>query len=298
MQQTSPTFMYSNLYQPNTQQQPMQPMQQNPIQTMQQAQPLQNYPLLNNDSTLNDILRRLDQMNTRLKLLDSINDKVDSIDRKVVNLDLNVKKLEERIEVVENSRQFDSESMNSLQKEQKEIKVRNTEEVTELRNAVKALQADHTKSTEDIIDIQCRSMRDNLMFYNIPEGEEENCTEKIGHFMEENMKIEGAKSSIKIERAHRVGRRRRGSHRQIVAKFHSYVDREKVRSASKNLEGSNFGVGQQFPKEVQERRRILIDVMKRERARGNRCSLSVDKLFVNNSLYTGPEVTWQYKTAG
>ncbi|KAK3107646.1 hypothetical protein FSP39_019153 [Pinctada imbricata] len=135
-------------------------------------------------------------------------------------------------------------------------------------------------------------MRDNLMFYNIPEEHDENCSELIGTFMERNLKIPGAKDGVKIERAHRIGKRRRGGHRPIVAKFHSFQDREKVRSASKQLEGTDYGIGQQFPKAVQERRRILIDVMKRERARGKTCTLTVDRLYVNNELYAGPEVTW------
>ncbi|KAK3096697.1 hypothetical protein FSP39_002459 [Pinctada imbricata] len=179
--------------------------------------------------------------------------------------------------------------MTDIQTTQKAHVAENHKVVKELRVTVDALTSKCEQSTEEIIDLQCRSMRDNLMFYNIPEEHDENCSEIIGTFMERNLKIHGAKDGVKIERAHRIGKRRRGGQRPIVAKFHSFQDRKKVRSASKQLEGTDYGIGQQFPKAVQEGRHILIDVMKRERARGKTCTLTVDRLYVNNELYAGPE---------
>ena len=51
-------------------------------------------------------------------------------------------------------------------------------------------------------------MRDNLLFHNIEEVEREDCTEVIYELLQEKLEIPDAKSTIKIERAHRVGRKR------------------------------------------------------------------------------------------
>ena len=47
----------------------------------------------------------------------------------------------------------------------------------------------------------------------------------------------------------------------------------------------------QFPKEIQERRRILVPIMKQFREKGKRATLSVDRLYVDGKLYLDRNVT-------
>jgi hypothetical protein len=58
------------------------------------------------------------------------------------------------------------------------------------------------------------------------------------------MKIENAKTNIKIEKAYRLGRKKDGATRPrpIVVKFGSYADREMVRNLSKRLITNNVSV--------------------------------------------------------
>ena len=52
-----------------------------------------------------------------------------------------------------------------------------------------------------MLDLQCREMRDNLLFFNVPEerGETDgDCEAKILDIMQEDMQIENAKTDIKI----------------------------------------------------------------------------------------------------
>ena len=91
---------------------------------------------------------------------------------------------------------------------------------------------------------------------------------------------------IKFERVHRVGRKNanRDSRRPrpIVAKFSTYKDRELVRKqAPKTLKGSNFWVQEQFPPEIEQRRKALYPVMKEERKKNNKVNLVKDRLFIN-----------------
>jgi hypothetical protein len=172
---------------------------------------------------------------------------------------------------------------------------------------VEELKAQNDQTDNKVLDMQTRSMRDNLMFFNLPEpdkeedeeGEhgtsparrEEDCTQTILKFCTEQLKMEDA-GTIRLDRAHRVGARKMGSIRPIVARFNYYQDRERVRKAAKNLQGTKYGISEQYPREIQERRRILIDIKKQESAKGKKCALSVDKLYVDGRLYKGPRVTW------
>ena len=54
---------------------------------------------------------------------------------------------------------------------------------------------------KEIIDLKARSMRDNLVFYNIQE-QGENAMEKIFSFLGNELKIESPQQNIKIDLAH------------------------------------------------------------------------------------------------
>jgi hypothetical protein len=159
--------------------------------------------------------------------------------------------------------------------------------IEELTSNVAELKSSNSALKSQVLDLQSRSMRDNLLFYNIPEVAEEKCDEIVLEFCETKLKIEDAKTTIKLERAHRIGRKTTGKHRPIVAKFSFFQQRELVRHSSHNLQNTEFGVGEQFPKEVQDRRRELMPAFRRARAEGKRAVLSRDRLFIDGRPYTG-----------
>jgi hypothetical protein len=80
-------------------------------------------------------------------------------------------------------------------------------------------------------------MRDNLIFFNIPENDKENTTELIHELLERKMEIKEARSTVKIDRSHRIGRKREDQRkpRPIVVKFNFHQDREHVRLNAKKL---------------------------------------------------------------
>ena len=107
-----------------------------------------------------------------------------------------MKDLESKVNMIENSRDFDTESVNTLNKKQKEI--------DSLLNKMKALEADQSAKESSLkaqmLDMQCRSMRDNLLFYRIPEerGEtDDDCMRKVLEFIENTLEIENAQRDIK-----------------------------------------------------------------------------------------------------
>lgn len=134
-------------------------------------------------------------------------------------------------------------------------------------------------------------MRENLVFTGIDEpkldkSEFENTEEILGNFLKTEMNIE---KPIPFDRVHRIGvsQEQRSYPRPIVAKFQNFKDREYVRSsAPKTLKGKPFGVREQFPKVIEDRRKKLYPEMKKARRDpNNRVRLVRDKLNINNRQF-------------
>ncbi|VDI59295.1 Hypothetical predicted protein [Mytilus galloprovincialis] len=117
------------------------------------------------------------------------------------------------------------------------------------------------------IDLQTRSMRENLIFTGIPLHDKDEHMEQTEKIIENSM-IEQLKLNrpAEYERAHRFGRayverNRDGSvkfaTKPIVCRFRNFKERETVRKAARELRGAGFGISEQFPKEINDRRKTL-----------------------------------------
>lgn len=140
-------------------------------------------------------------------------------------------------------------------------------------------------------------MRDNLLFFGITEEKDEkdsDCVNKVLDLIENKLQINNAKEEIKIHRAHRIGRYDQRKTRPIVAKFVYYPDREKIRLNAKKL-SKPYGISQQYPPEIMEKRKILIPIMLEARKQSKEAYLSGDKLFIDGRLYRGEEAAGDRK---
>ena len=137
-------------------------------------------------------------------------------------------------------------------------------------------------------------MKNNLLFFKITEEIEqadreiEQCIPKVQRIMEESMGIENARYNIKIKQASRLGRFDVSKTRPVLVEFENFEDRETVRKASPNLKDTNYGVSQQFTREVVLKRRKLLPILKTARNEKKKAFLSFDKLYIDGELYTGP----------
>ncbi|CAG2216217.1 unnamed protein product [Mytilus edulis] len=118
-----------------------------------------------------------------------------------------------------------------------------------------------------LTDIQCRAMKYNLIFTGLSEHRDENIEDKLRRFLYHEMKID---QRIEFSNVHRFGRRSENGKRPIVAKFLYFSDLEMVKKAGKHLKGSDYGVNEQFPPEIEQRRRRLYPIMKEERKKEQR----------------------------
>ena len=64
---------------------------------------------------------------------------------------------------------------------------------------------------------------------------------------------------LEFQRVHRVGRQNAstGNPRQIIVRFLRYPDHEVVMSKAKKLKGKDFGISQDLPKEILDRRKKM-----------------------------------------
>ncbi|XP_041369643.1 uncharacterized protein LOC121383617 [Gigantopelta aegis] len=153
-----------------------------------------------------------------------------------------------------------------------------------LDSEIAEMRLNYDELKERHLDLQSRSMRENLIFTGIPEtGPDENTELLLITFIQKDMEIE---QPISFERVHRFGKRGYSGPRPIVAKFYKFKDREMVRKAAPTkLKGKTFGVNEQFPKEINDRRKELYPYYKQAKRAGKRASLVYDKLYIDGTLF-------------
>ena len=224
----------------------------------------------------------------KMSQLEIIQNSLTNVTIKVNTMNTKVTTMESQMSNIEHSRQFDSQTLDDMRKKQ-----------NDMEKMIKKLEKSENEQKERLLDLQSRQMRDNHIFYNIPDERlesDEECTNKLYTFFEEDVKIMNNRM-IKLDRVHRLGRYSPMKTRPIIAKFCHYQDREMVRKSAKNLDGTQYSISQQFPKEVNARRKALVPTLKSVKDEGYRAYISVDKLYVDGELYTGELVQPQQQSS-
>ncbi len=129
-------------------------------------------------------------------------------------------------------------------------------------------------------------MQDNLIFSGIPENAPENPETLVKNFMISTLKIPtDSVNNIIFHRVHQLGPWGGNRPRPIIAKFEHFKQKVLVKSKGQELKGMTFGMSNQFPREINKRRKILYPILKDGRQKGKRISLIVDKLYIDGQLF-------------
>lgn len=139
-----------------------------------------------------------------------------------------------------------------------------------------------------VTDLKARSMRDNLLFSGIPEERHEDTEAVLQEFIQKKYKLD---YEVPFERVHRMGKWKEYSSqpRNIVAKFTYFKDREFIRTrAPQKLHKSNVWVNEQFPPEIEERRRKLYPVLRQAKKDHRKVKLVRDVLYIDGQEYIPP----------
>ena len=107
------------------------------------------------------------------------------------------------------------------------------------------------------LDLEARSRRKNLIFRGLGETRGEDCYGKITDFLYNELRFE--EDNFVIDRAHRVGPRNRRNflRRPMIVAFRDYYDVEKIIERAYMLKGTRFGVDRDYPKEINNARKLM-----------------------------------------
>ena len=164
-----------------------------------------------------------------------------------------------------------------------------------IKSELKELHRRHVK-------LECHSRRGNMKFFGIKEHENEtnNGTElALREFMRTKLKILPVdEENISFDRVHRITSRRSQSNgrslrpRSIIVRLTDFQDKFFIKSYIKNLpRGAGFGVSDDFPKEVDEVRKVLYPILKASKREKKAAYFNVEKLIINGTLYRGEETS-------
>ena len=90
---------------------------------------------------------------------------------------------------------------------------------------------------------------------------------------------------VDIQRAHRFGKVTLDKPRPIVVCLSHFKMKYAIMRRGRELKDSPLGLNDQYPKEIMDRRRILVPILKEKRKQKQKVKLVIDKLYVNNELY-------------
>lgn len=240
------------------------------------------------------VTKQLETMFLKLNKLDIIESRLGNLESSIQSVNTDISKLKSNVLEIEGSMQFMNEKFEQAMKDNVELhktmketyqQSKDIENCTKtLENEVSEMREQYLDLKERHLDLQTRSMRDNLVFTGIAEnGPEENTEKILTQFIKTEMEID---HTISFHRVHRFGRKNYSGPRPIVAKFSNFKEREIVRKAAPSkLKGKMFGVNEQFPKEINDRRKVLYPYYKQAKRAGKRATLVYDRLYIDGTLF-------------
>ena len=253
--------------------------------------------LLNQNSRWQQIDAQLQNQNSRMVNMEQKLAQIDEVKQSIAQVKINVTELDKQVDYVQSQIINYDQSISTYSELCDDVISENTENkktidslskrIATIEKQQETIKSKQQQTEEKLTDIQWRSMRENLIFTGNDEDEtdvsNENCEGKLKEFLSSKLNIH---DEMPLDRVHRLGKYKsqQSFPRPIIAKFHRFRDREKIRfAAPETLKGTRYGVREQFPVEIENKRKVLYPIMKKAREnKDNKVRLVRDKLFINN----------------
>ena len=165
-------------------------------------------------------------------------------------------------------------------------------ENAELKLWCKRMETEAAVVKSQTNNIEMYSRRDNIIFYGIPEPQNESsvlCERAVRSFCVNQLKLsENDASRMIFVRCHRLHDQRHKSINPIIVRFKEYSDRERVWTSKTNISDRTLSIGEDFPKDIAYNRRKLFPVFTKARRVFDKkvVSLKADNLLINGKRYT------------
>ena len=232
-----------------------------------------------------EVASTLHQVLEKLKIMEK---KVDGVLEKVTGLECTMKTVQEDISTLKGRTSGIEKAVKDMDDG---LNFMNSG-VENLKCKVASSERETKFLKERLLYQEVYNRRENLRFIGIPENEEvneENTSETVYRFMERELNIEGARH-IEFQRVHRIGAKKPGNSRPIIACFLKYPDREGVFKRALERRGHiDVKIYSDLPREIQEGRKKQWPLLKRAREEGKTAFFSKkepDKLFIEGRLST------------
>lgn len=228
-------------------------------------------------------------------ILEKVN-KIDLVNETVSRIETSISSLEGRMTAVEETQkvaQKDIEDLKESKNFMDEVVSKQVGKMVEeleflktrgnlQRVALETLSRRYDDLETKDLYLEAYSRRENIKFLNIEEERGENTEEIMRAFLRDELKLTDSQS-IEIQRVHRNGRSFGDKPRPILARFVRYKDVEKILQRGRNLKGTNYRMFTDLPRELVERRKQLLPILKKAKEKSIPASFSKsqpDRLFV------------------
>ena len=146
------------------------------------------------------------------------------------------------------------------------------------KSEIEKLKKDNDDTNNKLRILEDRSRRDNLRFDGIEEWEEESWADTEQNLKDTLSDILGIQN-VKIERAHRVGDKKRSPCRTIVAKLSSFKMKERILAEAKKMKPKGIQIYEDFSKATVEIRKKNWEKVNKLRAQNKYAILVYDKIY-------------------
>lgn len=202
-----------------------------------------------------------------------------------------IRELTDDVEDLKQAMDFNNSLIEVLKQDNTSLRV----EVNTPKQLTTELQQKNHKISNDILDMQSRSMRDNIIIHWLPWNKQRDLPvhKATGgnSFMKDSLKMEERKvDAVHFSRVHliRQAKASRQKSRPIAAKVIDTKMKKSIMGRGNELWGTNYSISDQHPPEILRRRRLLHPVMTEARSR----SFFINKLNIYRKLYSNPEITY------
>jgi hypothetical protein len=255
----------------------------------------------NSNALLNIILQIVTSSNTRVqrmetnikKCIDDLNQSMLSVSSRVRTLENRSNELKAKLTECESSYHGVSNLVDQVEKQCKtntrniihfDSRIKKLEEKPVVQPVIQpVVESEEIKSLkESVLNLKCREMKNNLIVTGLNRVQNEDTNDLLCGFLHYELEI-----NYRIECGN-VRRFKTGSEDNrrspIVARYLYHRDLRFLLNSANKLRGKPFGIREQFPLEIEQRRKILYQIMKDAKQTNQQVTLVRDRLYINNEL--------------
>ena len=133
--------------------------------------------------------------------------------------------------------------------------------------------------------LEGQSRRSNIILHGVQESPQENWEQTEANFQKVIREKLEIPDDIRVERCHRLGRKRQNGPRPIIAKLSFFKDKPRIFKQAHKLKGSRVSISEDFTKSVRDVRKKLLPHLKKAKENNRSASLSFDKLRIGDKWF-------------